>query len=147
MRTLVNVLASAVALSAIAAFWLLAPRPPSEAEIGIAGQPVEIETEVGAVTAFFDHEGAALRLTVLFDDPLDEEERLIRTTIRMIDGQHFSLILGHDGETTGRRYTFLRKGMAVGVKAEDYPQPSFLRELVPARDPSIEMAKRLGDAG
>lgn len=147
LRPIVNILASVVALAAIGVFVMFAPEPPAHSKLGVAGQPIVVDADIGEVTAFFEHQRGALRLTVLFDDPLDAEERLLRTSVSLTDGQRFSLVLGHEEDRVGRRYTFERSGGGIAVTAEDYPQPDFLRQLTPVEDPGVEMADQSRDAG
>ncbi|MEM9736891.1 MAG: hypothetical protein AAF908_09840 [Pseudomonadota bacterium] len=76
------------------------------------------------MTAYFEPEGDDLRLTVIFTEPSAEnpDPEPMRTSIRLVNGQVFSLVLGHEPEvTTGRKYSFRRDAQQVTIWAEDYP--------------------------
>ena len=147
IKTIINIGVSLVAIGCFSVFFLFAPTPPTLAAIDAPGQPLVLDDDT-QLTAFFERERGALRLTVIFEDPSEaEEDSLLRTSIRMADQQSFSLIVGDQDEGTGRRFTFNREGAVVKVKAEDYPEFDFLQQFRQGAEPRIEVAHSNDRAG
>lgn len=139
LRTLVNAGASILAIGCIGVFFLFSPTPPILAAIDRPGMPVTIDVSPSSVTAYYEQDSDALRLTVIFQDPMEAGESLLRTSIRLADQQSFSLVLGNDVEQEGgHKFTFSRIGANVQIRAEEYPGYDSLRELTP--DPTGKIA-------
>ncbi|MEM7506540.1 MAG: hypothetical protein AAF415_07320 [Pseudomonadota bacterium] len=130
LRTLVNAGATALSIGCIGIFFLFSPTPPILSAIDQPGKPVTIDSSSSSVTAFYEKDRDALRLTVIFQDPMKQDETLLRTSIRLADQQSFSLVLGNDeAQEGGDKFTFSRTGANVQIRAEQYPGYDSLREM------------------
>ena len=78
-----------------------------------AGTPGRLTGGDSSATAFFEMDGQAMELTMLFMEPEDSES-LFRTRIRLMDGHSHSVVVGEPEEGVGaQRYTFVRAGSTV----------------------------------
>ena len=82
------------------------------------GTPGRLVSGDSSATAFFEIDGAALELTMLFTEPEDSES-VFRTRIRLMDGQSHSVIIGEPEDDNGaQRFTFVRAGDTIEMLTE-----------------------------
>ena len=80
------------------------------------GSPGRLMTGDTSATAFFELDGDALELTMLFTEPA-EPDSVFKTRVRLMDGQSHSIVVGEPDEGTGaHRYTFRRVGYTVEMR-------------------------------
>lgn len=121
LRWLVNLTVSIISIGCIGAFFFLAPTPPVFTALERSGTPITLTGTDAGMTAFYQLRRDGMHLTVVFDDPLDDDETRHQTSIRLQDEQSFNLVLGRDEDGRGgRRYSFTRAGNLVNIRAEDF---------------------------
>lgn len=77
------------------------------------GAPGRLISANTSATAFFELDGDALELTMLFTEPA-EPNSVFRTRVRLMDGQSHSIVVGDDDDGDHpQRYTFRRVGYTV----------------------------------
>ena len=77
------------------------------------GAAARLERDNSSATAFFEIEGDAMELTMLFSEP-DDPDSVFKTRVRLIDGQTHSVVIGEPDDIGGsHRYTFRRVGYTV----------------------------------
>jgi len=105
-----------VSLAMVGAGLYLSMGPTGEGILldrpGTPGRLVNSDT---SATAFFELDGDALELTMLFSEP-DDPDSVFKTRVRLKDGQSHSIVVGED-EAGARRYTFRRIGYTVEMRS------------------------------
>lgn len=78
------------------------------------GAPGRLESSNSSATAFFELDGDALELTMLFTEPKNDDS-VFKARVRLAEGQSHSIVVGADEEagTGAERYTFRRIGYTV----------------------------------
>jgi len=119
MRGLLGFGIMVVSLAMVGAGLFMTFAPTGEGVVlAQPGTPGHLEGNTSSATAFFEVDGDALELTMLFDEPTDPAN-IFRTRVRLIDGQSHSIILGGaDDGTDGQRYTFRRNGAKIEMSLE-----------------------------
>ncbi|MEM6662661.1 MAG: hypothetical protein AAF666_10850 [Pseudomonadota bacterium] len=69
-----------------------------------------------SATAFFELNGDALELTMLFTEPA-EPDNVFRTRVSLKDGQSHSIVVGEEDDgSDAQRYTFRRVGYTIEMR-------------------------------
>lgn len=77
------------------------------------GSPARLSGETASATAFFEIDGDALELTMLFSEPNDPDS-IFRTSVRLTEGQSHTIVIGEpDDYEVPQRFTFRRNGYTV----------------------------------
>ena len=85
------------------------------------GTPARLESSFTSATAFFEVDGEALELTMLFTEP-HEPESVFKTRVSLREGQSHSIIIGENENGVGaQRYTFRRDGYTVHMHQAPAP--------------------------
>lgn len=80
------------------------------------GSPARLIGEYASATAFFEIDGDALELTMLFSEP-DDPDSVFRTSVRLTEGQSHTIVIGEaDEEDVPQRFTFRRNGYTVEMQ-------------------------------
>lgn len=80
------------------------------------GSPARLASAETSATAFFELDGDALELTMLFTEQVEADD-VFKTRVRLMDGQSHSIVVGDSGAGSGlQRYTFRRVGYTVEMR-------------------------------
>lgn len=80
------------------------------------GSPGRLAGDGTSATAFFEFDGDALELTMLFTEP-EDPNNVFRTRVRLMDGQSHSIVVGEAEDGVGaHRYTFRRVGYTIEMR-------------------------------
>lgn len=81
------------------------------------GTPARLVTSDTSATAFFELDGDALELTMLFAGT-DESSGVFKSRVRLKDGQSHSIVVPvDDGDADAQRFTFRREGYTVEMRS------------------------------
>lgn len=117
MRKLVQFGVSMVCFALIGAGLYLSVGPASEGVLlERPGSPARLSTDATSATAFFELDGDALELTMLFTEQAESDD-VFKTRVRLMDGQSHSIVVGDSDAGAGlHRYTFRRVGYTVEMR-------------------------------
>lgn len=80
------------------------------------GAPGRLISSNTSATAFFELNGDALELTMLFTEPA-EPDNVFRTRVSLKDGQSHSIVVGEEDDgSDAQRYTFRRVGYTIEMR-------------------------------
>ena len=119
MRSLISFGVTVICLAMVGTGLFMTFEPVDEVVVlRDPGTPGRLVSGDSSATAFFEIEGAALELTMLFTEP-DDPESVFRTRIRLMDGQSHSVVIGDPEDDNGaQRYTFVRTGDTIEMLIE-----------------------------
>lgn len=117
LRNLVQFGIALVCLVMVGAGLVLSLGPAGEGVVlDRPGSPGRLVNSSTSATAFFELDGDALELTMLFTEPA-EPDNVFKTRVRLMDGQSHSIVVGEDDNGWGaHRYTFRRVGYTVEMR-------------------------------
>lgn len=117
MRGLIQFAVTFVCLGMVGVGLFMSLGPAGEGVIlDRPGSPGRIASSSTSATAFFELDGDALELTMLFTEPL-EPDSVFRTRVRLMDGQSHSIVVGEEDDgADAQRYTFRRVGYTVEMR-------------------------------